>query len=228
MPERPLLIFDVNETLLDLDALLPHFERIFGDPNVMREWFAQLVLYSQATTLAGEYSPFGTLGGAVLRMLGRIKRRIVTDADVSAIAAAVSSMPPHADVEVTLARLRAARYRMFTLTNNPAGTAAAQLAAGKLAGYFERMFSVDEVVRRFKPAPETYRWVARELGVSTGQCCLIACHVWDTLGAAAAGMRAALVLRAGNAPLAVGRQPDIIGDDLTSIADALLAEQGGG
>jgi hypothetical protein len=30
MYERPLLIFDVNETLLDLDALAPHFERIYA------------------------------------------------------------------------------------------------------------------------------------------------------------------------------------------------------
>ena len=27
----PLLVFDVNETLLDLEALAPHFERMFGD-----------------------------------------------------------------------------------------------------------------------------------------------------------------------------------------------------
>jgi 2-haloacid dehalogenase len=49
------LIFDVNETLLDLDALAPHFERIFGRSSVLREWFAQLILYSAAITLTGDY-----------------------------------------------------------------------------------------------------------------------------------------------------------------------------
>jgi 2-haloacid dehalogenase len=45
----PVLIFDVNETLLDLDALAPHFERIFfGRSNVLREWLAQLILYSHS------------------------------------------------------------------------------------------------------------------------------------------------------------------------------------
>ena len=33
-----------------------------------------------------------------------------------------------------------------------------------LGGFFERSFSV-EAVRRFKPAPETYRLVAREIGI---------------------------------------------------------------
>ena len=64
MSTLPVLVFDVNETLLDLDALTPHFDRLFGRSRVMREWFAQLILYSQAITLTEEYVPFGDLGGA--------------------------------------------------------------------------------------------------------------------------------------------------------------------
>ena len=35
-------VFNVNETLLELGALDPHFERIFGDGGVRRAWFGQL------------------------------------------------------------------------------------------------------------------------------------------------------------------------------------------
>ena len=49
-----------------------------------------------------------------------------------------------------------------------------------------------------------------------------ACHVWDTIGAAAAGWQAALILREGNAPLDVGPQPDYIGEDLDVIAGQLI------
>ena len=45
---KPVLVFDVNETLLDIDVLNPIFDRIFGVPGRMREWFAQLILYSQS------------------------------------------------------------------------------------------------------------------------------------------------------------------------------------
>ena len=48
-----ILVFDVNETLLDIETLTPLFTRVFNDDNVMREWFAQLVLYSQIMTLSG-------------------------------------------------------------------------------------------------------------------------------------------------------------------------------
>jgi hypothetical protein len=45
--ERPIIVFDVNETLLDLDAIRPTFDRIFGDPAAMRLWFAGLITYSE-------------------------------------------------------------------------------------------------------------------------------------------------------------------------------------
>ncbi len=51
---------------------------------------------------------------------------------------------------------------------------------------------------------------------------LIASHVWDTIGAGAAGWQAALILREGNAPLPVGPQPDYIGKDLNAVADQLI------
>ena len=40
------IVFDVNETLLDIEILNPFFERIFGDARVMRQWFAELIVYS--------------------------------------------------------------------------------------------------------------------------------------------------------------------------------------
>ena len=33
MPARPIIVFDVNETLLDLESLRPTFDRIFQDPR---------------------------------------------------------------------------------------------------------------------------------------------------------------------------------------------------
>jgi len=87
---------------------------------------------------------------------------------------------------------------------------------------FERRFSVDETVRRHKPAPEAYHSVAAALRADPGRICLIASHVWDTIGAGAAGWQAALILREGNAPLDVGPQPDYIGKDLDAIADQLI------
>jgi hypothetical protein len=69
MPEQPVIVFDVNETLMDLETLLPTCDRLFSDPAAMRLWFANLITYSEALTLNGVYVPFTDIGGAVLRML---------------------------------------------------------------------------------------------------------------------------------------------------------------
>jgi 2-haloacid dehalogenase len=67
-------VFDVNETLLDIEFIAPLFHRLFGDRKAMREWFGQLNLYSEAITLSGPYTTFFTLGQGVLQMLGGCPR----------------------------------------------------------------------------------------------------------------------------------------------------------
>ncbi|MGB6306911.1 MAG: haloacid dehalogenase type II [Steroidobacteraceae bacterium] len=222
MSTLPVLVFDVNETLLDLDALAPHFERIFGRSTVLREWFAQLILYSEAITLTGNYVPFGELGGAVLRMIGATEGIHIPDRETQMVKEAIATLPPHAEVPEALARLRSAGFGMFTLTNNPRATCEKQLRHAGIGHLFDGQFSVDDEVHRYKPAREVYRAVEEAVGVPTSQLWLVACHTWDVLGASAAGWNTALILRPGNAPLGVGGQPLITGDDLGEVADEIL------
>ena len=44
-----------------------------------------------------------------------------------------------------------------------------------------------------KPSQEAYRSLTQEFGVEPSSLCLIACHVWDTIGASAAGWQAGLI-----------------------------------
>jgi 2-haloacid dehalogenase len=53
MTALSLIVFDVNETLLDLQTMEPTFGRIFGEKSAMRLWFANFILYSAALTVAG-------------------------------------------------------------------------------------------------------------------------------------------------------------------------------
>jgi 2-haloacid dehalogenase len=222
VPGRPVIVFDVNETLLDLDALCPTFDRIFNDPAAMRLWFADLILYSEALTLAGVYVPFTDIGGAVLRMLAATRDITISDADAAELTNRFATMPPHPEVPAALRRLREHGFRLFTLTDNTLEISGRQLERAGVIDVFERRFSVDETVRRHKPAPEAYHSVAAALEADPGDICLIASHVWDTIGAVAAGWQAALILREGNAPLDVGPQPNYVGKDLDVIADQLI------
>jgi 2-haloacid dehalogenase len=222
MATRPLIVFDINETLLDLQTMKPVFERIFGERGAMRLWFANLVMYSVALTVADSYVPFTDIGAAVMKMLADTRGIRLRDADRKELAEKFSTMPPYPEVPAALRKLRDAGFRLFTLTNNLIEVQTRQLEHGGIADLFERRFSVDSV-KRHKPAPETYAYVERELGAEPSQLCLVACHTWDTLGAVAAGWEAALIKRAGNDVLGVGPQPQIVSDDLDDVADQLIA-----
>lgn len=220
----PVLVFDVNETLLDITHLEPFFERVFGDRAVLREWFSQLVLYSQTLTLAGLYEPFADIGAGVLRMVADIHQVSVTRADIAEQQALLGTMPAYADVAPALARLSNAGFRLVTLTNSAAGTSPTPLENSGLQRFFDHTFSI-EAVKQFKPAPDTYHLVARELSVETSDLCLVACHLWDTIGAQAAGCRSAFLKRPHNAVLSAAGvpHPDIVAPDMNALVDRLIS-----
>jgi NADPH:quinone reductase len=224
MPDHPsVLVFDVNETLIDIESLEPHFERMFGDRQVLREWFGQLVMYSMTVTLADTYVDFFTLGQAVLRMTAAVHRVQVTDDDLAELANGMRTMPAHPDVASGLATLRAKGYRLVTLTNSPPNPGVpTPLEHAGLAQFFEKQFSVD-TLRVFKPSRELYTGVAQELRVAPSECMMVAAHAWDTIGAQAAGFSGALITRPGNAPLDAAEVPlpTLVAEDLNDLAERL-------
>jgi 2-haloacid dehalogenase len=218
------LVFDVNETLIDIEALSPHFEQIFGDARVMREWFGQLVMYSMAVALSGCYVDFSTLGQGTLQMLGEIHGARISDKEMDSLKEAMMAMPAHPDVADGLAALRNNDFRLVTLTNSPPSQGGpGPLDRAGLGGYFERQFSVD-ACGTFKPARDVYDYVCRELEVAPADCMMVAAHVWDTIGAQSAGFSAALITRPGNAllPLDGLPQPTLVADDLRGLAQQLI------
>jgi 2-haloacid dehalogenase len=226
-PGRPsVLIFDVNETLIDVESMNGLFERIFGDKRVLREWFGHLVMYSMTITLSGLYKDFWDLGQGLFRMLGAIHNIEIKDDDVAALKLGMMTMPAHPDVAKGLAKLKEAGFRLVTLTNSPppVGSAKSPLENAGLDRFIERQFSI-QAARAYKPAQVAYHMVAQELDVAPGSCCMVAAHVWDTIGAQSAGMHAALLTRPGNAPLPVVGlpQPNILAKDLNELADKMIS-----
>jgi 2-haloacid dehalogenase len=216
-------VFDVNETLLDIEFMAPLFQRLFGDRRVLREWFGELILYSDAITLSGSYTTFLTLGQGILKMLGSIHHVPVQQSDIDELRTRMLTMPAHADVTTGLKQLKEANFRLVTLTNSSSDPQANPLHHAGIDGWFERSFSIDRV-RRFKPAPQVYHMVADELDVPLSAICMVAAHVWDTIGAQSVGCSAALVARPGNPPLPVQGlpQPQVVAADLPGVATQLI------
>ena len=118
MAALPLNLFDVDETLLDLQTMEPIFGRISGERQAMRLWFANFIMYPAALTVAGHYVPFTDIGAAVMKMLADTRSIQTTDADKKELTEKFSTMPPHPEVPATLRKLRDAGFRLFTVTDN--------------------------------------------------------------------------------------------------------------
>lgn len=219
-----ILVFDVNETLIDITTLEPLFQRLFGNAAVLREWFPEMILYSQSVTLAGIYRPFGELAAGVLKMVGENHAVSVSDDDVAELRSLFGQMPAHPDVKPGLARLKEAGFTLVTLTNSAPGPSPTPMERAGISECFDHHFSVDGV-GKFKPHPATYAMVAEKLQVATSELCMVACHLWDTMGAQAAGCQGAFIKRSHNSVLHVAEvpTPDYIAADLRDLAEQLGA-----
>jgi 2-haloacid dehalogenase len=216
------IVFDVNETLLDLKALDPHFERVFGSAGVRRDWFKQVLQSALLTNILDIYSDFGAVGAAALEMTAAVHDVRLTEDDRKAILGTMRELPPYPEVPESLGRLRDAGLRLAALTNSTKAVAEVQLEHAGLASHFERILSAD-AVRRLKPHAEVYRMAARECGVEPGAIRLVAAHSWDVAGAIRAGCAAAFVARPGMTLDPLFEPPDIVGPDLAAVTERILA-----
>jgi 2-haloacid dehalogenase len=219
---RRVQVFDVNETLLDLAAMDPHFQRIFGDAGVRVTWFNQMIQSALVATVTGAYQQFGAHAMAALEVTAEQAGVELADDDKEAVAAQMRQLPAHPEVADVLHRLRDAGLRLASLTNSTEEVARAQLEHAGLIHAFELVLSAD-AVGRLKPAPEPYRMAAERLGVAVDQMRLIAAHAWDVAGAARAGCATAFVARPGKVLDPLVERPEIVGSDLAEVADAILA-----
>ena len=224
MPAPTLALFDVNETLSELQPLRGRFEEVGAPGDLLEVWFASTLRDGFALTAAGGYAEFRTVAVGVL--CGRLAQIETLNRDAGEAAEYIvdgfGQLGVHPDIEEGMRKLADAGVRMATLSNGAAELAATLLERAGLAELVERRLSVDEV-QRWKPAPEPYLHAARELGVPAEQCALIAVHPWDVDGAKRAGLQGAWLNRSNNPYPAFFEAPDATAGTLGALADALLA-----
>lgn len=218
-------VFDVNETLLDMGALDPHFERVFGDASARPVWFDRFLQLWLTEMVTGSYQPFGQIAGLALGMLAGERGVELSDEDKQAIVGGIASLPPHPEVEEGLRALKDAGFRLATLTNSTQKVSDAQIQNSGLGELFEQSLSAD-TVGRLKPAQEPYHMAAESLGVPIGEIRLVAAHGWDIVGAMRAGCAAAFVARPGKALFPTAPPPDVVGADLREVANGIIAAEG--
>jgi 2-haloacid dehalogenase len=221
-PVPRLVVLDVNETLSDMAPMRNRFRAAGAPPQLAELWFAAVLRDGIATTAAGGYADFGELARDEAQALLAALPVPPADPDAAAadIVAGFAELAPQPDVADGLRALRAAGFRLATLSNGPAATAERLLAAAGVAHLVEANLSVRNV-GRWKPAPAAYQYVTERLGVPAEETLLAAVHPWDIDGAVRAGFEGAWIRR-GRAgyPRALS-PPTVVAEDLRQLPGAL-------
>ncbi|MGO4890963.1 haloacid dehalogenase type II [Flavobacterium sp. W21_SRS_FM6] len=216
------IVFDVNETLLDLETMRRSIgDALGGKDGLTTLWFSTMLHHSLVTTVSGDYQDFGKIGVAALMMVAQNEGISITQEQaVIAIKTPLLSLPAHPDVKPGLAALKAKGYTLVSLTNSSNEGVQTQFANAGLTDFFEQRMSIEDI-KVYKPDLRAYAWALKKLGIKPEDALMVAAHGWDVAGAKAAGMQTAFVARPGKALYPLAPQPDYVVKDLNELV-ALL------
>jgi len=136
----------------------------------------------------------------------------------------MTQLSVHSDVADGVRALRAAGYRLVTLTNGATAVAEQLFAAAGIRADFERLLSVDDAPA-WKPVTAAYSYAADVCGVPARDLLLVAVHPWDIHGASRAGLGTAWINRTERPYPGYFAAPDIVVSRLTDLAGALTRQE---
>lgn len=194
---KPVIVFDVNETLSDLSSVAATFVEVGAPRELAQGWFAALLRDGFALTTAGDPASFRQLAEHGARsILADHDRDLATDDAVAAILKSLGSVTLHLDAPEAIRQLSSGGHRLFTLSNGSTALAALLFRQAGLESHFDRLLSVEQHTA-WKPSREAYERLPSETGMPLATSVLVAVHPWDINGAAKAGMKTAWVNRNG-------------------------------
>ncbi|MFW2373789.1 MAG: haloacid dehalogenase type II [Gammaproteobacteria bacterium] len=222
---RDTILFDINETVLDLSSLKPKFKAAFGDEAVTATWFSMLLHTSTVCIVTDIKTDFASLAGTMLDAIAARRGVELSDEMRTDILGGFAGLAPHADIIPALNRLRSAGYRTVAFTNSSLNLVTSQIENAGLTDYFDDIVSVEET-GSFKPDPKVYEFVARRVNRPIEELRLVATHDWDTHGALSAGMHAAYIDRSGTPYHPLYRRPDVYATTMDDVVEQIMARDG--
>ncbi|MBP2708664.1 haloacid dehalogenase type II [Microbispora sp. RL4-1S] len=229
---RPqVVIFDVNETLTDMEPLRARFEDVGLPGDLMPAWFAGVLRDGFALTVTGAYAGFAAIAADVLR--GLLAGRGIGATGPSAAGAVehvlegFTELRVHPDIPEGMRALRESGLRLFTMTNGAAAMTRGILDREGILDLVEATLDVS-VPRAWKPSPAAYGYVLDQAGVGPEEAALVAVHPWDIDGAQRAGLTGAWLNRNGGPYPATMTAPRIEARDLRALAELWRSASGPG
>lgn len=217
---RPdLIVFDVNETLSDMEPLGAAFAAEAVPEHLGRSWFAEILRDGFALAAAGDDAPFAEIAQDSLLRLLSTHGVCAPEESGARIMGALKRLRVHSDVIPGVAALHRLA-ELITLSNGATQIADTLLEQAGIRDRFSQLLSVEDAPA-WKPARSAYEHVADLRGVEAKCMLLVAVHPWDIHGARRAGLRTAWINRTAARYPGYFLAPDVEAADLVALAGRL-------
>lgn len=219
MAGRPdVVVFDVLETLLNLDPLATRLEEVGQPAALLAPWFMRFQRDAMALTLAGDPAPFEPVARQALRTE---TQQTLGETDIDHVLAGFATLPAFDDAAPALRTLSQAGLTVGCVTVGSPDNTRRFLDAAGLAEFVDHVITT-QATGVWKPHPDCYRFAAKQLHTPIERMALIAVHAWDCHGAKRAGALAGWCARLEHEPGDVFLPADVTGQSLVEVADKLL------
>ena len=214
------ILFDVNETLLDLAPLKKSINSALNAQNAAEVWFSELLQYSLVESITGSYNDFSAVAAAVFKMNAQKHEKEFLEEEIQKILSPINKLSAYPDVEPGLKRLKDLGYQLVAFSNGKPSVLKKQLEFAQLEKYFDHILSV-EGVKKYKPHPATYHYAIKEADAELKSSMMVAAHAWDIAGAARVDLQTAFIQRKGKFVYSLVPEPDIVVSDIIRLAAEL-------
>ncbi|MBZ9631898.1 haloacid dehalogenase type II [Salegentibacter sp. LM13S] len=215
-----IIIFDVNETLLNLIPLKEEINAALENEMGFDVWFPKLLHYSLVETTTGGYSNFSEIAAATFKMISDKFDKEFSDYEIQNILSEITNLPPYPDVKPGLEQLKNEGYKLIAFSNGKPDVLEAQLKFAEIDSYFVGIHSVEEV-KKYKPHPESYRYILKKYQVTPKRAMMVAAHSWDIIGAKRAKLQTCFVERPEKTLYELAEKPDISVTGITEILEQI-------
>jgi 2-haloacid dehalogenase len=220
-------MFDQYGTVVDMQGGLRDFAAGFlagkgwkGNANDFVTWWRRTHFENSMidALLNRQHTPYREIGHLSVDHVLRRAGIAHTHEEVRWLVSCIERLKPFPEVPEALARLQT-RYKLVVLSNGDPDMLEAAKKYHRIP--FDAVISVAEA-NAFKPHVATYTKAAELCSVALSEVLFVANHEFDCVGAKAAGMCTAFIDRRRRPFAAWPHQPDLIAENMTRLADAML------
>ena len=181
-----LAIFDVNQTIFNLNEIKKRFKKKKIDPLLVDQWFINTLKEGFASSTPEDFLSFTEIGKEELKKL--IIKKKKDPKILRFLFNGFKYLKANHDIRDSFKMLRKQKIKIATLTNGPKKNSINLLRKNNLLELVDYQFSI-EAIKIWKPHPEPYLYVSKKLNYHPNEIIMIAVHGWDINGAKKVGMK---------------------------------------